>query len=198
MPDVVQRKSATAGSLDGWGWRELNFLPVSWYDGLACILTKVENTGVWPDGLLDSYIATIPETDGDATPWARGPLSVLPIVYRVWASCSYGVSLRTGSGLGFLILSSVLGVVVGRWRHGILLLLTLRKFFLVPLILIFILLLLMLLSPFDTVDRGILDRVLSSLGLPGWFRHMPRTELVRISLHSWLRWPRCIQLSHDD
>ena len=23
----------------------------------------------------------------------------------------------------------------------------------------------------DTVDRGILDRVLSSLGLPGWFRH---------------------------
>ena len=24
---------------------------------------------------------------------------------------------------------------------------------------------------FDTVDRGILDKVLSSLGLPGWFRH---------------------------
>ena len=24
---------------------------------------------------------------------------------------------------------------------------------------------------FDTVDRCILDRVLSSLGLPGWFRH---------------------------
>ena len=24
---------------------------------------------------------------------------------------------------------------------------------------------------FDAVDRGILDRVLSSLGLPGWFRH---------------------------
>ena len=24
---------------------------------------------------------------------------------------------------------------------------------------------------FDTVDRDILDRVLSSLGLPGWFRH---------------------------
>ena len=24
---------------------------------------------------------------------------------------------------------------------------------------------------FDSVDRGILDKVLSSLGLPGWFRH---------------------------
>ena len=32
----------------------------------------------------------------------------------------------------------------------------------------FMFLLLMILS---TVDRGILDRVLSSLGLPGWFRH---------------------------
>ena len=32
-------------------------------------------------------------------------------------------------------------------------------------------LLLMSLSPLILVDRGILDRVLSSLGLPGWFRH---------------------------
>ena len=43
--DVVHHKSATAGSLDGWGWRELKVLPVSWYDGLARILSKVEDTG---------------------------------------------------------------------------------------------------------------------------------------------------------
>ena len=29
----------------------------------------------------------------------------------------------------------------------------------------------MLFKSFDTVDRGVLDLVLSSLGLPGWFRH---------------------------
>ena len=29
----------------------------------------------------------------------------------------------------------------------------------------------MVVESFDTVDRGILNRVLSSLGLPGWFRH---------------------------
>ena len=86
LADVVQRKSATAGSLDGWGWREFKVLPVSWYDGLARILTKVEDTGVWPDGLLDAYIAMIPKTDGDATPLGQRPLSVLPVVYRVWAS----------------------------------------------------------------------------------------------------------------
>ena len=55
LAGVVQREGATAGgSLDGWGWRELKFLPVSWYDELARILSKVENVGVWPDGLLDA------------------------------------------------------------------------------------------------------------------------------------------------
>ena len=42
--EVVRRKSSTAGSLDGWGWRELKVLPVAWFDGLAKILTRVEET----------------------------------------------------------------------------------------------------------------------------------------------------------
>ena len=54
LADVVRRKGATAGSLDGWGWRELEALSVAWYDGLARILTEVEEIGVWPDGLLDA------------------------------------------------------------------------------------------------------------------------------------------------
>ena len=86
LSDVVHRKSATAGSLDGWGWRELKVLPVSCYDGLARILTKVEDVGVWPEGLLDAYIAMIPKSDGDATRLRQRPLSVLLIAYRIWAS----------------------------------------------------------------------------------------------------------------
>ena len=85
LADVVHRESATACSLDGWGWRELKALPVSWFDELARILTLVEDTGIWPDGLLDAYIAMIPKTDGDATLGQR-PLSVLPVVFRIWAS----------------------------------------------------------------------------------------------------------------
>ena len=83
LADVVQRKGATPGSLDGWGWKELKVFPVSWYDGLARILTAVEDTGVSPDGLLDACTAMIPKTDGDATPLGQRPLSVLPIVYRI-------------------------------------------------------------------------------------------------------------------
>ena len=76
----------TAGSLDGWEWRDLKVLPVYWYDDLARILTKVEDLGVWPNGLLDAYIAMIPKADGDATLPGQRPLSVLPIVVRIWAS----------------------------------------------------------------------------------------------------------------
>ena len=49
-------------------------------------LLKLRNLGFWPDGLLDAYISMIPKVDGDATPLGQRPLSVLPVVYRVWAS----------------------------------------------------------------------------------------------------------------
>ena len=84
--DVVRRNKVTAGSLDGWGWRELKALPLAWFDALACILRLLEEEGVWPDGLLDAYIAMIPKSDGDATPLGQRPLCVLPVVYRLWAS----------------------------------------------------------------------------------------------------------------
>ena len=148
LADVVQRKGSTAGSLDGWGWRELKVLPVSWYDELANILSKVEDVGVWPDGLLDAYIAMIPKTDGDATPLGQRPLSVLPTVYRIWASVLMG---QLDGWFRSWVPGSVFfvpGVVVGRLKLGILLLLTLKRFFLVLLILLFICLLLMLLNLF--------------------------------------------------
>ena len=36
--------------------------------------------------MIDAYIAMIPKADGDATPLGQRPLSVLPVVYRIWAS----------------------------------------------------------------------------------------------------------------
>ena len=89
LAGVVFHKSATAGSLDGWRWRELKVLLVSWFDELARILSLVEDTGGWPDGFLDAYIAMIPKADGDATPLGQRPLSVFPVVYRVWGFYSY-------------------------------------------------------------------------------------------------------------
>ena len=142
LAEVVHREGATAGSLDGWGWREFKALPVSWFDGLARTLSKVEDTGVWPEGLLDAYIAMIPKTDGDATPLGLWPLSVLPIAFVFWPLLGC-YSWRVGISLGSLILSVVLEVVAVLLRLGILLLLILRRCFLGLLTLMFIFLLLM-------------------------------------------------------
>ena len=66
--------------------REIEALPVPWFDGFARTLTKVEEVGVWPEGLLDANIAMIPKVDGGATPPNQRPLCVRLVVYRIWAS----------------------------------------------------------------------------------------------------------------
>ena len=84
--DAVAGKCASAGSLDGWNWTEFQALPVSWFDGLAAILRLVEESGVWPDGVLDAFMVMIPKTEGNATPLGQRPLSVLSTVCRLWAT----------------------------------------------------------------------------------------------------------------
>ena len=61
-------------------------LPVSWLDRLAAILTLVEESGAWLGDLLDAYMIVIPKAEGNRTPLGQRPLSVLPIVYRLWAN----------------------------------------------------------------------------------------------------------------
>ena len=151
LADVVQRKGATAGGLDGWGWRELKVL--------ARIHSKVEDVGIWPDGLLDAHM--ILKTGGDATPLGQRPLSGLPIVYLIWASARMVQldgwfrswvpdSVFTGGGRGSAEAWYTSSLDIEEILAGLLILMS--KYFV-------------------TVDRTILDRVLSSLGLLGWFRH---------------------------
>ena len=170
LSDVVLRKSISAGSLDGWGWRELKALPVSWFDQLACILTKVEDLGVWPDSLLDAYIAMIPKTGGDSTPLGQRPLCVLPVVYRIWAAARMG---QLGDWFKSLVPDSVFSAGGGRgsveaWYTSSLDIEEVLSGATDSHVHLFVA---DVVKSFDTVDRGILDRVLSSLGLPGWFRH---------------------------
>ena len=137
-------------------------MPVSWYDELARIPTKVEDLGVWPDGLLDAYIAMFPKTDGDAAPLGQRPLSVLPIVYRICASARMGQLqdwfqswvpesvFSAGGGRGsveawYTSALDIEEVLAGATDSDVHLFVT------------------DVIKSFDTVDRGILDRVLSSL-----------------------------------
>ena len=167
---VVQHKRASAGGLDGWGWRELKAFPEAWFDWLAVVLSRVELDGVWPDGLLDAYVTMIPKSDGDSTPLGQRPLCVLPVVYRIWAS----VRLRhLDSWLQSWAPASVFSAGDGRssveaWYTSALDIEEVLSGATDSHVHLFVA---DVVKSFDTVDRGILDRVLSSLGLPGWFRH---------------------------
>ena len=168
---VVQRKRASAGGLDGWGWRELKAFPEAWFDWLAVILSKVELDGVWLDGLLDAYVTMIPKSDGDSTPLGQRPLCVLPVVYRIWASVRLGhleswvrswlplsvFSVGNGRGSVDAWYSTALDfeeVFTGLSQSHV-------HVFVADVV-----------KSFDTVDRGILDFVLGKLGLPIWFRRV--------------------------
>ena len=52
--DVAISKKSTVGGLDGWAWKEVEALSLSWGVGLALVLRQVEAAGRWPQGLLDA------------------------------------------------------------------------------------------------------------------------------------------------
>ena len=64
---------ATAGGLDGWAWNEIKALSFSWLVGLLLVLHQIEFAALWPQGLLDDYIAMVPEAEGDSTPLGQRP-----------------------------------------------------------------------------------------------------------------------------
>ena len=150
--------------IDATPWASGLLVFSGWYVASGLLL------GVWPEGLLDAYIVLIPKNDGDATPLGQRPLCVLPVVFRIWAYAQMGQLedwfqswvpdsvLGAGGGRGSvearyaaaLDIEEVSSGAVSSDTH-----LFVADVF----------------KSFDTVDRGIWDRVLSSLGLPAWFLH---------------------------
>ena len=59
LEEVVRRKSASVSSLDGW--ESSRFCLLRGLMALLVIISKVEEVGVWPEGLLDAYIALVPK-----------------------------------------------------------------------------------------------------------------------------------------
>ena len=111
------------------------------------------------------------KSDGDATPLGQRPLSVLPIVYRIWASARMG---QLDGWFRSWVPDSVFSAGGGRgsveaWKTSALDIEEVLTGATDSDIHLFVA---DVIKSFDTVDRRILDRVLSGLGLPGWFRHV--------------------------
>ena len=112
----------------------------------------------------------IPKVDGDATPLDHRSLSVLPVVYRIWASARMG---QPEDWFRSWVLDSVFSAGGGRssveaWYTTALDIEDVLSGVVDSDVHLFVA---DVVKSFDTVDRGVLDLVLSRLGLPGWFRH---------------------------
>ena len=84
--DVVRHiPRAKAQGLDAWSPDDFKALPREAYDDLATVPTQVEAEGKWPAGLSGAIVALLPKK-GDHGPLAQRPISLLPMVYRLWAA----------------------------------------------------------------------------------------------------------------
>lgn len=82
----LQRTSAhKATGPDGWSVGAMRRLPIPTLELLAELLNAVERTGCWPAMLAAGYVSLIPKGEGMQATNMR-PLSVLPVIYRLWAS----------------------------------------------------------------------------------------------------------------
>ena len=84
--DIVRHiPRAKAQGLDAWSPDDLKALPREAYDDLALVLGCIEEEGRWPDGLTGAIVALLPKKN-DHSPLAQRPISLLPMVYRLWAA----------------------------------------------------------------------------------------------------------------
>ena len=87
----LSRMKPSALGLDGWSLADLRSLPDRLLGWLVDLLREVERLGKWPTCLAEGYTALIPK-EGPPGPLNTRPLTVLSMVYRLWA----GVRLVRG------------------------------------------------------------------------------------------------------
>ena len=78
-----------AGGADGWRVRELQALPEPYWTLLAELLSECERQASWPDGLRQAAVSLLPK-EGESELSAMRPVTILPLVYRVWAAARRG------------------------------------------------------------------------------------------------------------
>ncbi|KAJ9440233.1 Retrovirus-related Pol polyprotein from type-2 retrotransposable element R2DM [Diplonema papillatum] len=86
LRQVAKKKSVqTSCGVDGWRMREIAALPNAILESFVVVLNEVEETGFWPDGVLDAMVTLIPKGEG-SDPLKLRPITVSSVVYRLWAS----------------------------------------------------------------------------------------------------------------
>lgn len=78
------RERAAPGSL-GIPLAVWKSLPSMWHGAVARLLSLVESEGLWPAEWMVAYVSMIPKASGGTRPQDQRPITVLDLLYRVWA-----------------------------------------------------------------------------------------------------------------
>ena len=84
--DVLRhmREGASPGSL-GIPIAVWRALPEAWMSSVARLFVLVEEAGQWPSQWLEAYVTMIPKAAGGSRPRDQRPITVLDVLYRIWA-----------------------------------------------------------------------------------------------------------------
>ena len=52
---------------------------------VAWLLVRIEANGLWPSEWLDAFVTMIPKASGGSRLRDQHPMTVLPLLYRIWA-----------------------------------------------------------------------------------------------------------------
>ena len=80
----LSRMKPSVLRLDGWSLVDLRSLPNRVLGWVADLVLEVERLGKWPSRLAEGHTTLVPK-EGPPGPLNTRPLTVLSMVYRLWA-----------------------------------------------------------------------------------------------------------------
>ena len=79
----AMRESAAPG-LPGVPLGVWKALPDVWAGAIARLFNMAEEEGCWPDAWAEAYVVMIPKSAGGTRPQDQRPITVLPLLWRLW------------------------------------------------------------------------------------------------------------------
>ena len=84
--DVLRRmRSTSSPGVRGLPMSLWKAFPSSFMERVATLLNLVESSGEWPAEVLSAYVTMIPKATGGTRPQDQRPITVLDVLYRIWA-----------------------------------------------------------------------------------------------------------------
>ena len=78
-------KAGTSCGADGWRLPEIKALLLECLERLNQLYQAIETTGTWPQGIAEGLVTLLPKGEG-ARPFDLRPITVMPVIYRLWAA----------------------------------------------------------------------------------------------------------------